>query len=283
MSNRCLCSRWQRGHRRMQSKSKRLRAPELNMWLIRMFLSSVHSPTVYYDSVSPSRSLCLLAPCLNNNQCNLLHLWWRLAPRTPLPSPTLSLSQNSRALCPSLSTLSVDEIAGFCQTSSPCPVVSLTCLYFCYCCCCCCSPFLGLKKTNTGTCIHAVLLPFFISFGGRTIILGNICRNAQATFLSSLWMAFTPTFMARHTQPSSAVVQLFSLPLAGLKGCHRFAEKPNWKHDVIPTSHVPPLSLCVSLSLSLSISPYPPFLLFTLINHSEKETFLIKRERNMAQ
>lgn len=131
MSNRCLCSHWQWGHRRMRSESKRLRAPELNMWLIRMPLFA--------------------RPGLNNNQCNLLHLWWRLAPRTPLPSPTLSLSQNSRALCPSLSMPSVDEIAVFCQTSSPCPVVSLTSLYFC---CCCCSPFLGVKKTHTVTHRH---------------------------------------------------------------------------------------------------------------------------------
>lgn len=127
--------------------------------------------------------------------------------------------------------------------------------------------------------MHAVLLLFLISFGGRTIMLGNICTKAQATFVSSLWMAFTPTFMARHTQPSSAVVQLFSLPLAGLKGCHRFAEKPNWKHDVIPTSHVPPLSLCICLSLSLSLHLPLPSIPFIYAHKSRWEVDIFNQKR----
>lgn len=109
-----------------------------------------------------------------------------------------------------------------------------------------------------------------------TIVFGNSCTHAQTTSPSS-----TPTRKTAHTQsPLVRLSNKFPLPLGGLKGCHRFCRKARLKAWCHPFRSHPSLSLCLVLSLLLSVPlcPHFPFI-YAHKSRGEGDIFNQKRKK----
>lgn len=169
----------------------------------------------------------------------------------------------------------------FCQTSSPCPVVSLTCLYFC---CCCCSPFFGVKKdTHSHTQAHICMLSysFFSSLLGAALLCLEIYAQKHRLPSSPPFEWLSPP----HSWPDthSPVVQLSN---------YFHSHLPDWKDATVlqksptesmmsspPLTSLPSLSASVSLSLSLHLPlPSIPFI-YTHKSRWEGDIFNQKRKK----
>lgn len=136
------------------------------------------------------------------------------------------------------------------------------CMFFCV--------FFLFYSSNT----HSHIFPLFKLFG-HIIMLGNILTNASKTFLCLF--GFTPQAQTHYSPPHSrALVQLCSLPLCGVKGCHRFAEKPSksMMSFLTPTFLPPTLSL-----LTLSLCPPFPFFIYAHKSQWEGDVFNQKRKK----